>query len=159
LAPSPVDVLYTKDYPAVVITDSLRQQIAEICRREAAGAVDQFYAFEEIPPQKLEKAMIHYAPSMGKDETVIFLYDETIAGSAKTGFILTSKCLYSKSNKESATRSYIRNIVKAIDLSRYCIAVEMDTGNYISISVTGSKKKKAAILRVLDETIHLLKSL
>ncbi|MCL2368507.1 MAG: TMEM199/VMA12 family vacuolar ATPase assembly factor [Oscillospiraceae bacterium] len=156
--PPLAQVLYTDQRPAPVVTESLRQQIAEICRRETAGLLEKFYVLQEIPFEKLENAMNRYAPTLGGDETAIFLYDNTVGGSGKSGFLLTSKYLYTKSDLEKATKSDIRTISDVVDVKKNDITVEMDTGNYVSITLTTDDKKKAALITVLDETISLLNS-
>ncbi|HBU12632.1 MAG TPA: hypothetical protein DEB31_07890 [Clostridiales bacterium] len=164
--PSPTDVLYKSDYPAIVMTDSLKQRIVEICRHEMAGLPrKRFYLFDEIPPNKLENAMKSYAPALGSDneEKVIMLFDNSFAESGKLGFMLTTKCLYSKSSSEKASMSYIKNIAEITGgpkLNFYQITIDMDTGHYFLITMSeGSKRpRQAAIMRVLDETIRLLKS-
>lgn len=164
--PSLSQALYTNEYPSILMTDSLKQQIVEICRsglieldnKFRTFLIDKFYIFDGIPLQKLEKAVDSYASSLAHDEKAIFLYDNTLASSAKSGFILTSKCLHTKSDMEKATKSYIQNIDKVIDVDKNGITVEMDAGTYIIIRLSLDKQPKAAIIRILDETIRLLKS-
>ena len=159
------DVVYTGNAPAVEMNDSLRQRIVALYRREIAGTggVPNFYVFEEIPPKKLANAMNRYAPTMERGETVIFLYDGTIAGSGKSGFLLTTKCLYTKFDLEKATKSYVKNIAQVANPNehkhdRYKITVEMDTGNCVLLILSSAEwQQKAAIAHVLDETILLLK--
>ncbi|MCL2563962.1 MAG: hypothetical protein FWE08_08020 [Oscillospiraceae bacterium] len=149
------------DYPSVAIADSLRQQISEIYDCERTELPEEFYVFHNIPLQKSVNAKRSYAASLGSDEQVIFLYDDTIIGSAKSGFILTSKYLYSKSNAAKAEKVYIGNIAKITQATatklKYAITVEMTTGSYTEFIVAASQEKRTAIVRILDETIDLLK--
>ena len=161
----PTDVVYTGAYPAAEMSDYLRERIIALYKREIAGigGVSNFYVLEEIPTKKLENAMSRYASSLEKDETVIFLFDGTIAGSGKSGLLLTTKCLYTKFDLEKATKSYVKNIARVASLNehrhdRFKVLVEMDTGNSrILILSPANLQKKAAIAHVLDETILLLK--
>jgi len=158
------NAIHTIDYPAVEITDVLRQQIINIYRHEVHGGTeDRLYVFDEVPSEKLENAVKSYAPSIGSDEKVIFLFDNTLIGTGKSGFMLTSKCLYVKNDIEKATKSYIKNICKVFipnsgKSDKHKATVEMNTGNYITITIAVGIKpeQEAAIARALDETIRLL---
>jgi len=76
------------------MTEDIKKKILEIVAQEGGTPIG-LYLFENIPPKKLNNAIKAYASSLGGDETVIMLYDGTILGSAKEGFVLTSKRLYS----------------------------------------------------------------
>lgn len=153
--PTAQDVLYTHDTPPIPLTEFLRQRISDICRRESIGAISKFHMFEEIPLKLLENAITAYAPSLDPSETALFLYDDSIAGSGKSGFLLTNKALYTKSDFEKPAKAYLQNISRVTDMGKYKIRVEMDTGNYIAITI--SLKETLSIQRTLDETIQLLR--
>jgi len=80
------------------INDELKHELkkvfAPVCEEKGV------YLFDAIPPKKLKNATSSYASSMGSDETVIALCDSTLFRSAKEGFLLTSKRLYSKAMLE-----------------------------------------------------------
>lgn len=77
-----------------LITDDIRREITQICDREEW--ITNFYLFKEIPTGKLINAKKSYASQISENESVICLFDNTIYGSAKNGFLLTSKYLYYK---------------------------------------------------------------
>jgi len=162
---SPNDVLYTGEQledPQFYIDDAHRNHILDIYARERSTLPETFYAFDNIPSKKLENAKKSYATSLSGDEQVIFLYDDTIIGSAKSGFILTSKCLYNKSDATGAAKSYIKNIARITQATatkiRYAITIEMTTGSYTDFIVAAPQEKRTAIVCTLDKTIGLLKS-
>jgi len=157
------NALHTTDYPAVEITEILKQQIINLYRHEMTGKgrIENFYVFEETPPVKLENAIKNYAQSIGSDEKVVFLFDASFGDSGKSGFVLTSKCLYVKDNLEKATKCYIKNVVKVTEIindkyDKDKITVELETGNYIKVTMSSGQDQKLAVMRVLDETIRLM---
>jgi len=158
-------ILHTSECPTAESSDPLRQQIVALYKREIAGVVGgipTLHLFEEVPSRKLENAIKSYAPSLGSDERVIFLFDGTMTGSGKSGFILTTKNLYNKPTLAKATKSSIINIVRAIDMSehkndKYVITIELDTGNHIQVIMSVDTFQKAVVTRVLNKTIDLLK--
>lgn len=157
------NALHTADFPAVEITDILRQQIVNIYRHEITGKgrFENFYVFEETPPEKLEHAIKNYAQSLGSDEKIVFLFDSSFTSSGKSGFMLTSKCLYVKDNLEKSTKVYVKNISKVTEIindkyDKDKITVELETGNYIKITMSDGPEQKMAVIRVLDETIRLM---
>jgi len=162
---SQADASHTGDSPAAETGDPLRQQIVTLYRHEIvglAGRIPTFHLFEEIPSHKLKNAMKSYVPSLESDERVIFLFDGTMTGSGKSGFILTTKNLYNKPTLTKATKSCVGKIVRVADMSehkndKYVITVEFDTGNHIQIIMGADTIRKKVIARVLDETIRILK--
>ena len=99
---------------------------------------------------------------MSDDEQVVFLYDDTVGGSAKSGFILTSKYLYNKSDGKKAAKQNIGNIAKISQLTasklRYAITIEMVTGGNTDFITAVFKEKRTAMVHILDETISLMKN-
>jgi len=92
-----------------MLDDQLRQKIIEIYPTEIKQS-KSLLLFENIPSKKLNKATKNYA-KIGNDETVIILFDETVFGSAKLGFLLTSKRLYRKNTLERADSVEIDEII------------------------------------------------
>ncbi|MCL2842964.1 MAG: hypothetical protein FWE28_05780 [Oscillospiraceae bacterium] len=156
------DALYVGNDSATELSVSLERQITEIYDRERTELPDEFYAFDNIPSQKLENAKKSYAASLGSDEQVIFFYDDTVRGSAKTGFMLTSKYLYGSFNGTEVEKIYIGNIVRISQATAsklmYFITVEMKDERYTDFIVGALQRKISAIVRTLDETISLLNS-
>jgi hypothetical protein len=84
------------------INQDIKNRIREIIAEESGSNEKwaEFFTFDEIPPKKLANAVKAYAPLVGDEEAVI-LYDCSIFGSAKEGFLLTGKNLYISFNKET----------------------------------------------------------
>jgi len=69
------------------------------------------FVFDQIPANKLRNATRAYARTMGNDETVIVLYDDTVFGSSRDGFLLTTKRLYGKNILESGSFVELGDII------------------------------------------------
>lgn len=65
------------------------------------GSLKNVFLFDQAPAKKLRNATRSYAKAMGNEETVILLYDDTVFGSSKEGFILTTRRFYGKNLMES----------------------------------------------------------
>jgi hypothetical protein len=151
--------------------EDIKGSVERICRDN--GHISKFYRFDDIPDKKLNNARYSYARNMGRDETLIFLYDDTVFNSAKEGFILTDKRLYIKNY--GALDAYV-DITKIDDISidhgvlASTITIFSDGDEWKSVSSNESwflaemqvtqangRDEKEALCRVLDKTIKLLK--
>jgi hypothetical protein len=70
-------------------------QIVALARRHL-GEVETMYYHPAIPPPKLHNARAVHAAHHGPDETVAVLYDDTVFGGAKDGFLITPRRLCMK---------------------------------------------------------------
>jgi len=142
--PNPDEVRYIREETAFPVDDALKQNIIEVYK--SGNKVDTLYLFEDIDPQKLESAMKSYAPSLAQDEMVFLHFDNTV-GSAKEGFILTSKRLYSKNSFQKDNEVYLAKIDEVIwkqEKNTHSVVVEIDTKADMEIQVTyGDKTKRA----------------
>ena len=140
-----------------VVDDFIKNRILASYHR-----IENLYLFEEIPLQKLENAKRSYAPALGADETIIFLYDDTIKGSANEGFILTGKRLYSKNFgiKSQAVPVSSMNSMTVPKFGRISsnIHVHLNTGNTMEIHITRKATQAEAIFNMLDRTVALLRN-
>jgi len=144
----------------MAISQQQRGQILEIYRQEIK--ISKFFLFEEIPPEKLKNARRSYASLMGDDEAVIFLFDDTLFGSSKEGFLLTTNCLYSKNFAEKGSSVKIENISNiTLDHGKLSsnIVVQTTVGLKMEFQVTQApgRDEKTALIRVLNKTAELLK--
>lgn len=64
--------------------------------RAQVGEVDGLYFYPSIPPAKLANARATHALHLPEDEVVAVLFDDTVFGGAKDGFLLTKRRLYWK---------------------------------------------------------------
>ena len=142
----------------MMLHDNMKASILDVCR--LGGNIKNFFVFEHIPQKKLNNAFGSYASSMSSDEVVIFLYDDTVFGSAKEGFILTSKRLYYKNIGFVGDFS---DIVDILDLTvrhtmlQSRVTVRTSFKN-MDIQITQADQKQA-LFGVLNETITFLKNL
>ena len=87
----------------------LREDIIKVFNRH-----DLMYVFlmDQIPHKKLRNAKESYGQSIGVDEEVILLYDDTTFGGAKEGFILTNRAMYGKHLKENPQVVALKDITE-----------------------------------------------
>jgi len=142
-----------------VLNDDFKSKIIELYMKEKT--VEKLFMFENAPFDKLRNATASYAQVMGNDEAVIFLYDDTVWGSSKDGFILTTKRLYKKNYLETAVFSDVSGIV---DMSiRYGVVssnidVKTLTGGF-NITVTQTDKLICTtVFNMLKGAVALLKN-
>jgi len=142
----------------ITTTNDLNQRIIEIYKQ--AGGIEKFYVLQYIPANKLEAAMKSYAPEINVDETILILYDDTVFGSAKDGFILTSRRLYSKNTAEKANSATISDIFNiTFNKGKLTASIKIAAlSNAFTLFVTQPANKEA-VFNVLQETINLLNSM
>ena len=153
----PQDIDRLENSGMYVIDDYMKNSIFALYSQ-----TEKLYLFEDIPHQKLENAKNSYASMIGDDETIIFLYDDTVRGSANEGFILTTKCLYSKNYGASGEAAYIPNIneicVPKFGIISSHIIVKLATRSDIEIHITRPKSQAEAVFNTLNQTVDLLKN-
>ena len=139
--------------------DDTWNKIAEIYRK--AKAPDRLFLRGEIPEAKLLNAKTSYAP-LNDGESVILLFDETVFGSSKEGFVLSSAALYSKNMWENGTVvsiGDIKNMTMSHGLLISVITVVAEGPDEIKIQITQApgKKEKDILFDILYKTVELLK--
>ena len=122
---------------------------------------DSLFFFEQIPSKRLKNAIQSYASPMKEDETAILLYDDTVFNSGKDGFLLTSKRLYVKNFQGTKIFANLADI-SSLDVKHGSMSSDitcfLNSENSFNIKITNMmKKQNAAVFRVLNETIELLK--
>lgn len=68
-------------------------QLVDRSHRYLAG-IEGVYTTPSIPPKKLANALTIHTATLPSGEPVLVLYDDTVFGSAKDGFLLTSRGIY-----------------------------------------------------------------
>lgn len=142
---------------SAILSDKMIKSIVVIFAKYEVE--DRLFLFDKIPPTKLKNARISFASNMGSDEKVIALHDDTVMGSAKNGFVLTTKRLY---HKESFGRVAFVEIDRIVDL-KFRLgknASEVDvvaTSGIIKVKILLSKNHEA-IFNALREAILLLQN-
>jgi len=141
-----------------MLSQALVNEIREICRRE--HVVDKLFIMERIPQKKFNNAVKSYAANMGQDERVLFLYDDTVFGSSKEGFILTSHALYSKNILESGNFASIEEIMHmtydaGLLSSSIMVRTEFDKFE-LQVTQANGSNEKTAVFNILNQTIKLL---
>lgn len=134
----------------------MKERIREIESKYMGALPPEFSLFQNIPPNKLENAQKSYAPKFDSDESVICLYDDTFRGSAKNGFILTTKRLYFKNMAERSNVVNIANIDKITFKGGFTAdaILHLSSGGEAKINLsTGGE----ALANVLSETVVFLK--
>lgn len=66
---------------------------------------DRFYTKHEIPSNKIVNAKASYVKLLNYSEEIIFMYDNSLLGNGKTGFVITDKAFYFKPDGMDAPAS------------------------------------------------------
>lgn len=162
----PVDI--SKSY-TICDGNEMEKEIIQLYIKE--GPIENFYLFGHMPLKKLENAKKAYAPNITEDEKIIFLYDNTVLGSAKRGFLLTSKCLYFRGvfNKcgsvmISGIYEIINNCFENTSENAPTIIIRSLSGTFeLNVSATVITQRNEgkwdtdSLFNVLAKTIELLK--
>jgi len=141
----------------IVMNDNLRARIKEIYYQQVNNKA--VFLFENIPPKKLRNARESYATTITEDETVILLYDDTVFGSAKEGFLLTTKRLYQKNLAEPPGALDVGRIESiALDDKTMHSNLVVKSGEYeLHMALIGhAKAEREATLQLVDGIVRLL---
>jgi len=141
------------------LNNELKNEIIRICHQN--GAVDNLFMFEHIPPNKLKNAISSYAPLIRDDEAIVFLFDDTLFGSANDGFILTTKHLFSKNFAETRGGVAISDIENITIKHGLSATINVQAGiNKLGITVTQvvGRSERNALFEKLNSTVKLLKN-
>ena|GEM_PF-1312277 len=140
------------------MTEDIKKEILDTAGQESSLR-KSLYLFENIPPKKLNGAINAYASLLGSDETVIILLDTTLLGSAKEGFILTSKRLYSSGESGNAVFADITDItgLELIPSSSPVIRVNVSRRGFnLSFDVSVYVAYQDLFFNLLNTSIRLL---
>jgi ribosomal protein L40E len=122
--------------------------------------VDNLWFFEQIPPKKIKHAIKKYAPTLDcirNNEKPICLYDDTLFGSAKEGFILTDKRMYFRNVLASKGTAEVDEIIEA-SWSGSFLKIKTAAESYdILLAHVSGKTKKDAMVFTVNGIIGLLK--
>jgi len=77
-----------------VVQDQVFQAFSQLSMQ------DEVFLFDSAPPRKMRGALSYARLEPG--EIILVIYDDTVFGSAKNGFMLTTKRVYSRPQLESA---------------------------------------------------------
>jgi hypothetical protein len=139
----------------------LKNEIFEIYKTASAGfIIKNLYFYENIPLKKFQNAVKSYAQALTEDEIVICLFDETVFGSAKQGFILTDKRLYARTINGVGSAA-VENIFEMVcvhqkSYSEISIKAGFDAFT-ISVSQVLGEDTREAFYQIIDKIIFFLK--
>lgn len=121
-----------------IVDDMQEESIKSIICAYQEELGKDLYWMVDIPEKKLSNAMDSYTV-LDDDERIICLYDNTVFGSAKEGFVLSTKGLYWKNSFENSNYLCYCD-VKNIKEGKNCIYID---GEEISLSILDSSKIKS----------------
>jgi len=146
-----------------IINADIEKDILATFKKEAEYCGKEFSLFKDIPDKKLKNATSSYASTLTHDETAVMLYDPTIFGSAKEGFLLTTRRLFCKSRSNNSGYTElcdIKNIIKTKEARSEQtiedITIITKSGSFCFDSYQWKAGQKEAYIRVLIGIIRLL---
>ena len=101
--------------------------------------------------KKIENAVAEYAPE-AKNETVIFVFDDTLFGSGKDGFLVTNKAIYIH-NAFKDSQSILWKDVKIFELNKVKSSYEIWINGNIFAQMTAYRDEDAKKLLELMKNI------
>jgi len=147
---------------SVILDSNLVNRIKEIFQQEGGAGIDNLFLFTHIPPKRLKNAKSKYAWAMDNDEAAIILWDDTLFGSGKEGFVLTNKRLYSKETLEAGKFAYLSDIfdinIEHKRSSTKIIAKASASTLEIATAMAQNKENRSALFNILNKTVWLLKN-
>jgi hypothetical protein len=147
--------------------EDIKRKITEIYTQEQTLTkqnIDNLHFFDSVPKKKLQNAINTYAPELNNqnsDETIVWLYDDTVFGSAKDGFTLTTRRLYYRNSGGFVGCVNIEDIVeithkKGLAASYFILRTNFSTHSF-SVTQQQQREAKTTFFNVLEKTIKLLK--
>ena len=114
---------------------------------------DKIYVAPNIPSKKLQGAINSYAKNV-KAEEIICLIDDTTFGSAKSGMVITSDCLYAKEDFESAVKVKL-DIVDNFSIENGILETKLFVNGKKFVSLTiPSRKSMQLVVKYLNAYIR-----
>jgi TIR domain len=95
-------------------------ELLEEIKKSLEGFTEERLFVGTIPPKKLNNAIATYASEVSPED-VLLLYDDTVFGSAKDGFILTAEAVYWRNSDGHPDRLRYAEIRK-VDFVKYTVS-------------------------------------
>lgn len=102
------------------VWDGAPSDLLEEIKKNLEGFTDKRLFVGTIPPKKLNNAIATYATDV-PPEDVVLLYDDTVFGSAKDGFLLTAKAVHWRNSDGDPDRLRYEEIRK-VDFLKYTVS-------------------------------------
>ena len=98
-------------------------ELLEVIKKSLAGFTEKRLFIGTIPPKKLNNAIATYATQVSPED-VLLLYDDTVFGSAKDGFILTAEAVYWRNSDGHPERLRYAEIRK-VDFLKHTVSASI----------------------------------
>ena len=122
------------------------------------GQIDRLFFMEEIPKKRLENAIKSYARDFETGEVPVLLWDDTVFGSAKDGFLLTDRRLYQKNFTERPSSSTLSGIVD-FDISKETLGTVLTVQGTSSLNAIKIQYQCGNQEAVAARLIHMIYAL
>ncbi|MDR0483645.1 MAG: hypothetical protein LBH13_10935 [Cellulomonadaceae bacterium] len=124
------------------------------------GPIQQTYVFGAIPDQKRRNAVRAFAKGIRTGETPVLLFDNTVFQSAKHGFLLTDRMLYTRNIAERPTSVRVEDI-RTITYRTAALGEEFTVnarGQAITIQATfaDNNKQGRRLFELLRDAVEIL---
>jgi hypothetical protein len=159
-------------YPKIYTTqthnfEEIKREVTEIYTQAVTLTglkVDNLFFFDSVPPKKHQNAINTYASDLGNpnsDEAVVWLYDDTVFGSAKDGFILTTRRIYYRNSGGIVGCVNIEDIIeithkKGLAASNFILRTNFGS-HLLSVTQQQEREAKTTFFGVFEKIIKLLK--
>ena len=143
-----------------MLAEDIKQRIIQM-QFQTGNMPTELAVLANISPKKFKNAIKSYAFGFNLQvETAIALFDDTVFGSAKNGFLLTTTMLYFRNITESAKSIDLGSIMRFTiqeGLLTHKIQVITRHGGALEIEVTNIEKvQRFALIGFLNQTLEIL---
>ena len=144
-----------------MLTQEQQKRIMEIYHRNG-NVSNEVQVLNNISPKKLKNAINSYAHQFNKaNDSAVCLFDDTVFGSAKNGFLLTTRGLYFRNMSENANGAEL-NIIDRFALKENLLVHKLQVittfGSVLEIEVTQMEStKRRALIAFVNEALEVLR--
>jgi len=140
------DPVHDKKQAKVSDNADAPSEVLEEIRKSLDGFTDKSLFVGTIPPKKLNNAIKAYATEVAPED-VLLLFDNTVFGGAKDGFLLTAEAVHWHNQGESEPGQFRYAEIRKVDFLKYTVSAAIVLNEReIQVQVTGDNDKFAETL-------------
>ena len=129
--------------PAKVSDKADASELVEEMKKSLEGLAGKSLFIGTIPPKKLKNAINTYATQVAPED-VLVLYDDTVFGGAKDGFLLTADAVYWRNDGGDEAEQFRYTEIRKVDFLKYSASAAVILNEKeIKITMADDKDKLA----------------